>query len=206
MPLPAPRPLDALRQHTHAVVLTTGEGIISAQLKGAIDDSGVHSEVIGHPLLAMAQLTVLCRDSRGEASDRLALVVTDRQIDDLSPLFTAIRGRLPRVSIWVFEADLAIEIQRGQQTEPAKPVATSSSSKPTSASARPAAPTLRITGADVGARAAEPLSPIEEEFETDRDRDPIEASGESVSRAELEMLLDFFEPDGDERRPRGDAP
>jgi len=206
MPLPAPRPLDALRQHTHAVVLTTGEGVVSAHLKAAIDDSGVQTEVIGHPLLAMAQLTALCRDARGDASDRLALVVTDRQIDDLSPLFTAVRGRLPRVSIWVFEADLAIEIQRGQQPEPAKPVATSSSGRATSASARSAAPTLRIAGEDTGARASEPSSPVEEEFETDRERDPIEASGESVSRAELEMLLDFFEPDGDERRPRGDAP
>lgn len=217
MPLPAPRPLDALRQHTHAVILTAGDGVLSGQLRGTVGESGVESQVIGHPILAMARLTNLCRGSRGEPNDRPALVVTDRQIDDLSPLFAAVRDRLPRVSIWVFEADLAIEIQRGQHLDAPKPPSPPTPAKPHRRDIRPAPPALRIAGVSPDAAAPDPIrhaerSPLAADadfgvgggndlgmigdgLETDRDLDPLEPSGDSVTRAELEMLLDPSDPD-----------
>ena len=66
--------------------------------------------------MAVAALTVIEREAK--SPERAALVVAERQIDDLGGLFATIRSRLQRVAIWVFEADIAIEVQRGQGVAP----------------------------------------------------------------------------------------
>ena len=108
MPLPAPKPVDALRQHTRAVMLISADGDASSALLDAIRDSEVPCELIGHPVVAMAELVRLERDNR-EGHDRTALFVADdERIDQLSSLFQAVRTRLPQVAIWVIAGEFAV--------------------------------------------------------------------------------------------------
>lgn len=194
MPLPAPKPLDAMRQHTHAVVLTAGDGTISGFVAHAIHSARISHDFIRHPLLAMARLTTLARDARGNAEDRPALVVTDRQIDDLSPLFSAIRSRLGRVSIWVFEAELAIEVQRGHSPDVPTPHALEAPLRPSTHTP----PALRIAGLGDAPAVAAGRDLPDAGPPADRDADPLEPSGENVTAAELKMLLEMFEPGSDD--------
>jgi len=203
MPMPAPKPLDALRQHTHAVVLTAGDGAISDFVAHALHAARIRHDFIRHPLLAMARLTTLARDARGNAADRPALVVSDRQIDDLSPLFSAIRSRLGRVSIWVFEAELAIEVQRGHSPDVPTPPVTEAPARPGSHTPPP----LRIAGVGDAPSATLGRDLPDAGPPADRDADPLEPSGESVTAAELKMLLDMFEPGSDDGPSRdGERP
>ncbi len=91
-------------------------------------DSSVPFELIGHPLIAMAELTRLERDAMaGGGAERTVLIVADReqsegatafdQVDDLKPLFEAVRERLTRVSIYVFADGLPIEICKGRVSD-----------------------------------------------------------------------------------------
>lgn len=199
MPLPAPRPLDALRQHSRAVVLTAEGCELSDALRVLCARSGTRCEVVDHPLMAMAALTVVDRESDGR--DRAALVVAERQIDDLDGLFSAIRARLQRMSIWVFEADIAIEVQRGHVAEPLEGAPRVTPPR----SVGSTAPTLRITRTTEPPppppRAAPDAAAPDERRLDDGAEDPPGPSGNSVTPEELEMLLDMFESD---RSPRHD--
>ena len=207
MPLPAPRPLDALRQLPRAAILTAEGCQLSDALRGLVVRSGTRCEVVDHPLLAMAALTEIERE--GDARERGALVVAERQIDDLDGLFAAIRARLQRMSIWVFEADIAIEVQRGQVAEPVEPAPRSPSARIVGSTA----PTLRIT------RSTEPPPPptstapgagilvdsVAGVANGEPAEDPPGPSGNTVTPEELEMLLDLFEGDRAPRRDEGGA-
>jgi hypothetical protein len=167
--------------------------------------SGTRCEIVDHPLMAVASLSVIERE--GDAHERAALVVAERQIDDLDGLFSVIRTRLQRMSVWVFEADFAIEIQRGHVPE--VPEATPRTSPPRAAGSTP--PTLRITHTvepppedpapgssaqlDGGARVDGRLD--------EHPEDPPGPSGNAVTPEELEMLLDLFEGDRGTRRDDG---
>lgn len=211
MPHPAPRPLDALRQHTRAVILTAEGCALSDALCDLAAQSSTPCEIVDDPLMAVAALTVIERE--GDASERPALVLAERQIDDLDGLFAVVRTRLRRVSVWVFEADIAIEIQRGQVQE--APDAPPRAASPRASGITP--PQLRI------ARTAEPPAHAttlghgsaalvdgvqdggafgEEQLDGDAE-DPPGPSGNAVTPEELEMLLDLFEGDRGPRRDDG---
>lgn len=203
MPLPPPSLADALRPFTRAVVLTAPGGGVSTQVMGAIADSGVPSELIGHPLVAMAELTRLERDAMaGGGSERTVLVVADRdqgdsmsafdQVDDLKPLFEVVRERLSRVAIFVFADGLPIEICKGRapeapRVEHADPIAAARRG------ASPAAPKLRITDAPLEPSSSQALA---DDGEPDDQPQSETAADEAVTRAELEMLLERFEDPG----------
>lgn len=209
LPLPPPSLADALRPFTRAVVLTAPGGPVSTQVMAAIADSGVPSELIGHPLVAMAELTRLERDAMtGGGNERTVLVVADRdpsdsmsafeQVDDLKPLFEVVRERLSRVAIYVFADGLPIEICKGRASEPARvehadPIAVARRG------AMPAAPKLRI--ADAGVQASAPTAAFDAD-EPDDQPPSDTAAQEAVTREELEMLLERFEEpsDRDDRR------
>lgn len=112
MPLPAPKPVDALRQHTRAVVLISADGDATPSLLDAIRDSEIPCELIGHPLVAMAELVRLERDDLAHAERTALFVADDERIEQLSPLFAAVRTRLPQVGIWVIAGDFAVQVQR----------------------------------------------------------------------------------------------
>lgn len=225
MPLPAPMPLDALRQHTRAVILTAEGCDLSDDVRGLAAASGVRCEVVDHPLMAVAALASIERESK--AAERAALVIAGRQIDDLAPLFSTARSRLPRVSIWVFEADLAIEVQRGHADPESPANAEGEAPSRVVAPSRPslsAAPTLRIAGTgDDAALGREAIAPprgaglesdhgkahgrIDAEVgdvASDPAEDPPGPSGNTVTPEELELLLDMFDGDGRPNRGRGD--
>lgn len=198
MPLPAPRPLDALRQLTRAVILTAEGCSLSDDLRTLAVQSGVSCEFVDHPLTAIAALVGIERE--GRAQERAALVVAERQIDDLDGLFATIRSRMQRISIWVFEAEIAIEVQRGHvpATIDAEPRESVPRMSPTTA------PALRITRvsepapiADAAAKSAARADAGAEPAE-----DPPGPSGNTVTPEELEMLLDLL---GGDRPPRSDG-
>ena len=211
MPHPAPRPLDALRQHTRAVILTAEGCALSDALRGLAAQSSTPCEIVDDPLMAVAALTVIERE--GDASERPALVLAERQIDDLDGLFAGIRTRLRRVSVWVFEADIAIEIQRGlvQEAPDAPPRAasprTSGITPPQLRIARTAEPPAHATTLGHGSAAL--VDGVqdggafgEEQLDGDAE-DPPGPSGNAVTPEELEMLLDLFEGDRGPRRDDG---
>jgi hypothetical protein len=201
MPMPAPTPVDALRQHSRAVVLTGRGGAVSRALQQTIDASEARCEILGHPLLALAELIHIERSPREADAPRPTLVVADREIDDLAPLFAAVRTHLPQLAIWVFEGDIAIEIQRGQlDARPAQLDA-----RPAQLDARPAqlearhTPTLRIAPAPPPepTRATSAVAAGEHEAVSGSgDEDPPGPSGNTVTPEELEMLLDLFDGNG----------
>ena len=128
IPLVPPNLANVLAPFTRAVVLTSAGGSVAGSVLAAIADSSVPCELIGHPLIAMAELTRLERDAMaGGGAERTVLIVADRdqseaatafdQVDDLKPLFEAVRERLSRVSIYVFADGLPIEICRGRVTD-----------------------------------------------------------------------------------------
>jgi hypothetical protein len=212
MPMPAPTPVDALRHYSRAVVLTDRGGAVSPTLRQAIDASGVRCEILGHPLLALAELIHLERTPREGDAPRLTLVVADREIDDLAPLFAAVRANLPHLAVWVFEGDLAIEIQRGQaeiRAAQQEPRTAQQEPRPTST------PVLRIAPAPASEPAAAPPSTQtalrdaspeagHEAGHEAVDEDPPGPSGNSVTPEELEMLLDLFDGnDAGDGRPHG---
>jgi hypothetical protein len=195
MPIPAPRPLDALRQHSRAVILTAAGGDLSDDLESLTHRAGIGIEVVDHPLLAVAALTEIEREAKPQ--ERAALVVAERQIDDLGGLFATIRARLQRVSIWVFEADIAIEVQRGHASDAPD---TPQREMPPRLSPS-TAPALRIAKPPEPVRApqAQPQGALIDEPE----EDPPGPSGNTVTAEELEMLLDLF--DGDRPTKRDDG-
>lgn len=117
MPLPAPKPVDALRQHTRAVVLISAEGDASPALLDAIRDSEVPCELIGHPVVAMAELVRLEHGDRRHEEHTALFVADDERIEQLATLFQTVRVRLPQVAIWVIAGDLAVQVQRASAAE-----------------------------------------------------------------------------------------
>ncbi len=225
MPLPAPKPVDALRQHTRAVVLISAQGDASPLLLDAIRDSEVPCELIGHPLVAMAELVRLEQDNHHGAHERTALVVADdERIDQLDSLFHAVRVRLPRVAIWVVAGEFAVQVQRASQptsdgkpeTNSHAPVGRSPAAGSTGAH-RPASthqfprsvPPLRIADGSIDLdetplRAVEPASdapPREKPPVEDDDPEPPSTDRKStaLTAAELDMLLGW---DDEETQPK----
>jgi hypothetical protein len=200
-----------LRQHTRAVILTAEGCALSDALRGLAAQSSTPCEIVDDPLMAVAALTVIERE--GDASERPALVLAERQIDDLDGFFAVIRTRLRRASVWVFEADIAIEIQRGQVQEApdAPPRAasprTSGITPPQLRIARTAEPPVHATTLGHGSAAL--VDGVqdggafgEEQLDGDAE-DPPGPSGNAVTPEELEMLLDLFEGDRGPRRDDG---
>lgn len=118
LPLPAPKPVDALRQHTRAVVLISADGDASPALLDAIRDSEIPCELIGHPVVAMAELVRLEKDNRLHAERTALFVADDERIEQLSPLFASVRARLPQVAIWVIAGEFAVQVQRATVQDP----------------------------------------------------------------------------------------
>lgn len=224
MPLPAPKPVEALRQHTRAVVLISSEGETDPRLLDAIRDSEIACELIGHPLVAMAELVRLEQDNR-HGEERTALFVADdERIEQLAALFQAVRVRLPQVSIWVIAGDLAVQVQRGSaSTARAASPAAVVETLPARSAVR-SAPQLRIVQSDAhrplsGAgpeidRAQRAVGKLddksgvgESDAENDAESDDVRASesethSTSLTAEELDMLLGF----GDEEDPAGGGP
>ncbi|MBI1303360.1 MAG: hypothetical protein GC172_06185 [Phycisphaera sp.] len=175
------------------MVLTARDGAVSRALRQTIDASGTRCEILGHPLLALAELLHLERAPRDPDAPRPTLVVADREIDDLAPLFAAVRSHLPQLAIWVFEGNLAIEIQRGQSdARPAQPDA-----RPAQLDTRPA-PMLRIAPGSPTEPSPSASSLAVEHRDAgsaSTEEDPPGPSGNTVTPEELEMLLDLFDGD-----------
>ena len=197
-----PTTADALRRYARAVVLVASRGHGSRPFQDAVRESGAAANFIGHPLLAMADLCRFDRETveRG-VGERIGLFVVDRDIEDLEPLFAAVQSRLPRVSIWVIQSDIAIPV-RISDVEPVADADRTSrrhapgstpGSTPVSMPGGGGPPKLRfVEGADGSVAAA-------------KDGDGMKAApnatstGESVTHAELDMLLGLFD---DERNAR----
>ncbi|MEY2795441.1 MAG: hypothetical protein RIR10_1157 [Planctomycetota bacterium] len=115
-------PLSVLRGHSHAILLVHSDGVLSPALRESVHLSGCSVEFIGHPLFAMAALVwheANARDPKSRGTT--AFIAADVEIDNLNPLFDAIRNRLPHVSAWVFQGDLALLIAAAQpRHEPAR--------------------------------------------------------------------------------------
>lgn len=202
MALPAPKPVDALRQHTRAVVLISAEGDAAPTLLDAIRDSEVPCQLIGHPLVAMAELIRLEQDNRQGSAERTALIVADdERIDQLDSLFHAVRVRLPRVAIWVIAGDFAVQVQRATAGESAAP---SGGARESSGGAREPlrtnrrAPQLRIVD-----HSDEPAPLTTDVVEIDDDLPSTEVEkrhSTALTAEELDMLLGWEDgdPDGDD--------
>lgn len=108
-------PLSVLRGHSHAILLVPSDGVLSPSLRESIQKSGCKVELIGHPLFAMAAVVWHEANVRDpNSSETTAFVAAEVGIDDLNPLFNAIRNRLPHVSTWVFQGELAVLITAAQ--------------------------------------------------------------------------------------------
>lgn len=108
-------PLSVLRGHTHAILLVPSDGVMSPSLRESIHNSYCEVELIGHPLFAMAAVVWREVNARTPGSGAsTAFVAAEVDIQDLSPLFNAIRNRLPHVSTWVFHGELAVLIAAAQ--------------------------------------------------------------------------------------------
>lgn len=193
MPVPAPKPADALRQHTRAVLLVSADGDASPALLDAIRDSEVPCELIGHPIVAMAELVRLERDNR-DGRDRTALFVADdERIDQLSSLFQAVRLRLPQVAIWVIAGEYAVQVQRATVIEH-KPASSQPSFEPSHAAASRPAPQLRIVE-----HREEPAPPpptaLEHDDSGDGRADPNAPHSTALTAEELDMLLGWNDDD-----------
>jgi len=198
VPLPAPKPVDALRQHTRAVMLISAEGDASPALLDAIRDSEVPCELIGHPVVAMAELVRLERDNR-EGRERTALFVADDdRIDQLSSLFQAVRTRLPQVAIWVIAGEFAVQVQRATIVESKSPA--SPSHEPPPFPSPRAAPQLRIVEHAEHPAPAAPKSQTNDDSGDDR-ADPNAPHSTALTAEELDMLLGWNDDDR-----RGDKP
>ena len=223
MPLPAPKPVDALRQHTRAVVLISADGDASPALLDSIRDSEVPCELIGHPVVAMAELVRLEHGDRRREERTALFVADDERIEQLASLFQAVRMRLPQVAIWVIAGDLAVQVQRATVVDAAAEsrfgstgASSNGISGPASSDARtaprPGTPKLRIVEHDADAE-AETAADDQHRDQLDnadadaRDPEPDEIA--SASRAtsltaeELDMLLGWEDGDDTAPAPKG---
>lgn len=215
MPLPAPKPVEALRQHTRAVVLISSDGETDPGLLDAIRDSEIPCELIGHPLVAMAELVRLEQDNR-HGEERTALFVADdERIEQLSALFQSVRVRLPQVSIWVIAGDLAVQVQRGSAPIVRAPSAAAVvETVPTRNSAR-GSPQLRIVQADAqrplsddgpsSDRAERPNGKVDDEADGDEGAAEGQPHSTALTAEELDMLLGFGDEDDPTRGGPGDG-
>jgi len=220
LPLPAPKPVDALRQHTRAVVLISAEGDASPPLLDAIRDSEIPCELIGHPVVAMAELVRLEQDNR-RGDERTALFVADdERIEQLSSLFHSVRNRLPQVAIWVIAGEIAVQVQRATAAEAARPEPPRVEPFRAGPAAR-AVPQLRIVDSPAAApipqtRTIEPkpetrsdtrlASTAQSAASDDGDAriDPDATHSTKLTAEELDMLLGFGdEGPTDDRTGRG---
>jgi hypothetical protein len=219
--LPAPKPVDALRQHTRAVVLISADGEASPALLDSIRDSEIPCELIGHPVIAMAELVRLEKDNRHHAERTALVVADDERIEQLASLFQAVRTRLPQVAIWVIAGDLAVQVQRATVQEFQAPPAASPRTSSAPRVGPRAAPRLRIVeaGPDVeeSTATAHEASTIEVKA-SGRDgkavghtpadvqtEPPLEDLNHStkLTAEELDMLLGWDDHDAPERGPSG---
>ena len=227
MPLPAPKPVDALRQHTRAVVLISADGDASPALLDSIRDSEVPCELIGHPVVAMAELVRLEHGDRRREERTALFVADDERIEQLASLFQAVRLRLPQVAIWVIAGDLAVQVQRATVVDAAAESrfgSAGASSNGISGTAsndartapRPGTPKLRIvehdadTESDTEAETATDNQGGNQHDNADADaRDPEPDEIASASRAtsltaeELDMLLGWEDGDDTAPAPKG---
>ena len=227
MPLPAPKPVDALRQHTRAVVLISADGDASPALLDSIRDSEVPCELIGHPVVAMAELVRLEHGDRRREERTALFVADDERIEQLASLFQAVRMRLPQVAIWVIAGDLAVQVQRATVVDAAAESrfgSAGASSNGISGTAsndartapRPGTPKLRIvehdadTESDTEAETATDNQGGNQHDNADADsRDPEPDEIASASRAtsltaeELDMLLGWEDGDDTAPAPKG---
>ena len=197
--------------------MISAQGDAAPTLLDAIRDSEVPCQLIGHPLVAMAELIRLEQDNRQGSAERTALIVADdERIDQLDSLFHAVRVRLPRVAIWVIAGDFAVQVQRASASESAAPSGgareSSGGARDPSGGAREpsgfareplrtnrSAPQLRIVD-----HSDEPAPLTTDVIEIDDDLPSTEVErrhSTALTAEELDMLLGW--EDGD---PDGDAP
>ncbi len=218
-------PLGVLKSHAHAVILIAADGVITPEVRRAIDESGAEIELIGHPLLAMAALAAHEAQTHG-GPGRTLLVMADRDISDLASLVTAVRTRLPRVAIWIFERELALCVCAGSVSR-AEGTAVPTHGTTHAASDRGASdrgprqvrvgpskqPQLRIAPAESPMTSGALDGTLDGTLdgalgaETDGDEsDSIELNSGAVTREELDMLLEIMRPLEPENPRRPDAP
>lgn len=200
MPAPTPTTVDALRQYARVVVLVAPRGTGSRSFQQASHAAGTQCELIGHPILAMAELCRLDREAIGRAGDRTgeraAIFIVDRDIEDLEPLFTAIETRLPRTSIWVIQGDIVVPVRVAEPDAPAVPAAVTRRPLPTPPPSV-GAPKLRfVEGAP---SELEPTSASESGTEPDAGDGTSPRGSEAVTSAEIEMLLGLLDGQRHER-------
>jgi hypothetical protein len=110
-------PPPSLRDVRQCVILCRGDDVPAAFLTSLVQH-GIEPIVIGHPLLAFAELLQRERQhhpGRGwglPTVARTALVVANRdQWDRLDPLLEAVRSQLPHIAVWVTTANLFLDVR-----------------------------------------------------------------------------------------------
>lgn len=110
-------PPPSLRDVRHCVILSRGDDVSSAFL-ASLERHGIHTVVIGHPLLAFAHLLRFEQGRRSSGGWGLpdfvetAMIVADRdRWDRLDRLLDAVRTQLPHVAVWVSAANLLLEVR-----------------------------------------------------------------------------------------------
>ncbi len=195
-------PSSVLRSHDRAVILTAANGVVTPEVQRAISDSGASVQLISRPLSAMAALVALEKSAQS-APTRPLLVIADRDIGDLDPLFSSVRSRLPRVAIWVFERNITVRLCAGIESRADQPKtearASSSASEPSRPRFAPTKPPqLRIAHSDEEVSDAleveRALDASAQARDGELDEEPLGASGSAVTAEEYAMLLELLQP------------
>ncbi len=221
MPDGGPSLADHLREHERVVVLLGPDAEIPSLLIDDLDRSDALYEVVRHPLLAVAELVRLELDARRSGSGAgTTLLVAEREIEDLGPMFGVVESRLPRVAarvqtgghiVSVFEGlreeglreeglreegrreEGRREEGRREEARPTAPARHGPDAEPVRhAAPRARAPALRFVADDDDARPVPSSDPAGDDREA-HDDEPPPPSGSAPTREELDMLLSMLD-------------
>jgi hypothetical protein len=202
---------DHLREHERVVVLLGPDAEIPSLLIDDLDRSDALYEVVRHPLLAVAELVRLELDARRSGSGAgTTLLVAEREIEDLGPMFGVVESRLPRVAARVQTGGHIVSVFEGLREEgrreegrreegrrvearPTAPARHGPDAEPVRHAAPPArTPALRFVADDDDARPVPSSDPAGDDREA-HDDEPPPPSGSAPTREELDMLLSMLD-------------
>lgn len=216
MPDGGPSLADHLREHERVVVLLGPDAEIPSLLIDDLDRSDALYEVVRHPLLAVAELVRLELDARRSGSGAgTTLLVAEREIEDLGPMFGVVESRLPRVAARVQTGGHIVSVFEGLREEglreegrreegrreegrrvearPTAPARHGPDAEPVRHAAPPArTPALRFVADDDDARPVPSSDPAGDDREA-HDDEPPPPSGSAPTREELDMLLSMLD-------------